>query len=74
MDETLEDRIRKRAYEIWEHAGRSGDPEDHWLEAEREIKGEPSAAPASADPALRADAVGGPDPTAGVHADRSEKP
>jgi len=32
-----ETRIRLRAYEIWERQGRTGDPEDHWLEAEREI-------------------------------------
>ncbi len=34
---TLEDRIRCRAYEVWEAAGQTGTPEDHWLEAEREL-------------------------------------
>jgi Protein of unknown function (DUF2934) len=33
-----EERIRARAYAIWEGQGRSGRPEDHWLEAEREVK------------------------------------
>ena len=35
-----EEKIRARAYEIWEHQGFTGDPEDHWLEAERELKAE----------------------------------
>ncbi len=35
-----EERIRRRAYEIWEGEGRSGDAQDHWLRAEREIRGE----------------------------------
>ena len=32
-----EEKIRVRAYEIWERQGFTGDPEDHWYEAEREI-------------------------------------
>jgi Protein of unknown function (DUF2934) len=39
--DTLEDRIRRRAYELWEQDGRTGDPEDHWFEAERELTAEP---------------------------------
>jgi Protein of unknown function (DUF2934) len=39
--DTLEDRIRRRAYELWEQAGRTGDPEDHWLRAEREMSENP---------------------------------
>ncbi len=35
-----DEKIRVRAYEIWERQGRTGDPEDHWYEAEREIKAE----------------------------------
>ena len=38
MDD-LEVRIRNRAYEIWERDGRTGDSEDHWLQAERELAG-----------------------------------
>lgn len=32
-----EERIRRRAHEIWEQEGRSGDPEEHWYRAEREL-------------------------------------
>jgi hypothetical protein len=32
-----EDRIRTRAHHIWEEGGRTGSPEDHWYQAEREI-------------------------------------
>jgi|ERR1700722_8208669 hypothetical protein len=39
------ERIRERAYQIWEGNGREGDAEEHWLQAEREILGS-QAAPA----------------------------
>jgi hypothetical protein len=29
--------IRQRAYEIWEREGRTGNPEDHWFRAQREL-------------------------------------
>jgi hypothetical protein len=32
-----DERIRQRAYEIWEHEGRTGNPEDHWFRAELEL-------------------------------------
>jgi hypothetical protein len=32
-----EDKIRQRAYEIWESEGRAGSPEEHWYRAEREL-------------------------------------
>ena len=35
-----DEKIRIRAYEIWERQGRSGSPEDHWFEAERELRAE----------------------------------
>jgi hypothetical protein len=41
MDGHREERIRRRAYEIWEQEGRAGNPDDHWLRAERELR-EPS--------------------------------
>ncbi len=44
-----EEEIRVRAYEIWEHQGRSGSPEDHWLEAERELKAEETLTETSQD-------------------------
>jgi hypothetical protein len=39
MDQDLNQQIQERAYAIWEREGRSGDPEDHWLRAEQELKG-----------------------------------
>ena len=44
MDD-LQELIRKRAYEIWERHGRTGDSETHWLEAERELTGATTTAP-----------------------------
>src|SRR4051812_14959412 len=35
---SLEDKIRARAYEIAELASFTGDPEDYWKQAEREIQ------------------------------------
>jgi Protein of unknown function (DUF2934) len=38
MDQTLENRIRERAYEIWTaHGYADGQADQHWLAAEREI-------------------------------------
>jgi len=37
MEKDLEQRIRQRAYEIWESEGRTGDPEDHWSRATQEL-------------------------------------
>ena len=38
MQQGLDQRIRQRAYEIWEALGRPyGDSDQHWLTAEREI-------------------------------------
>jgi hypothetical protein len=39
-----EEKVRLRAYHIWERQGRTGNPYDHWHEAERELKAEESAA------------------------------
>jgi hypothetical protein len=55
-----EQRIRERAYAIWESEGRpAGRAEAHWLQAEAEIAGESrqsdqGAAPAPKRPAARA--------------------
>ena len=35
-----EEKIRVRAYEIWERQGRTGSPDDHWFEAGRELRAE----------------------------------
>ena len=46
MGNTLEDRIRERAYEIWTSAGwPDGDAEQHWLVAERELLAKAMAEP-----------------------------
>jgi Protein of unknown function (DUF2934) len=38
MEQTWEQRIRHRAYEIWDALGRAeGDSHSHWLAAEREV-------------------------------------
>ncbi len=38
MDQTLEHRIRQRAYEIWHADGQAdGNADQHWLAAEREV-------------------------------------
>lgn len=43
MAESLIERIRVRAYEIWEGNGREGNPEEHWFAAENEILGNQAA-------------------------------
>ncbi|NBJ10663.1 DUF2934 domain-containing protein [Microvirga arsenatis] len=46
-DET-QDRIRQRAYELWEQHGRSaGHETEFWHQAERELKGEESSSDTS---------------------------
>jgi Protein of unknown function (DUF2934) len=38
MTDEREDRIRQRAYELWQQEGTpDGKPDDHWYQAEREI-------------------------------------
>ena len=55
---TLEDRIRRRAYQLWEEAGRSGHPDDHWLQAERELASDsPDPRGATVENAAPAEAV-----------------
>ena len=43
MADDLIERIRIRAYEIWEGSAGEGSPEEHWLQAEREILGNGAA-------------------------------
>ena len=31
------EKVRLRSYELWERAGRTGDPDDHWYQAEKDI-------------------------------------
>lgn len=50
MDQSLTDRIRERAYEIWMTSGcPQGAAEHHWLAAEREILDPPQTV---AEPAI----------------------
>ena len=42
-----EDRIRRRAHELWEHEGRPvGRHEEHWARARREVEAEDGGGPA----------------------------
>jgi hypothetical protein len=42
----LEDKIRQRAYQLWEQSGKTdGSKMDFWLQAEREIATETSPKP-----------------------------
>ena len=44
MTGNLEDRIRRRAHEIWEHAGQpDGRNDEHWEQACRELAAEDAA-------------------------------
>jgi hypothetical protein len=48
MADNIFDRIRERAYQIWESLGQPhGSHDDHWLQAEREVLGKDTAAPDS---------------------------
>lgn len=38
MDIAFEDKIRQRAYEIWQAAGMRGDADQHWLSAETHLR------------------------------------
>jgi hypothetical protein len=44
-----DEKIRMKAYEIWERQGRTGSPDDHWFEAERELRAEEGQQGASQD-------------------------
>jgi hypothetical protein len=54
MEQSLHDRIRERAYEIWSVSGcMDGQSDQHWLAAEREVLAEMTA-PVAAKMASRA--------------------
>ena len=38
-----EEKVRVRAYHIWEQQGRTGSPNDHWHETERELRAQETA-------------------------------
>ena len=72
MDSDKTDRISRRAYELWEAAGRQhGQHDDHWLAAEREYD---TAAPeAETGPAAEAPSNGVTDPHPGMMGDGTEE-
>jgi hypothetical protein len=42
----IEDKLRERAYELWQQSGKQGDSEmDFWLQAEKEINKDKPAEP-----------------------------
>ncbi len=62
MDPRREDEVRTLAYRIWEREGRAGDPEDHWLRAERELDdADARQSVATVEDALPTDAVAAAD-------------
>ena len=76
MDSDKTDRISRRAYELWEAAGRQhGQHDDHWLAAERELDTPASDAEASATDASAAEtpSTGASDPHPGMMGDGTEE-
>jgi len=78
-----EERIRQRAYEIWEREGRPhGQDDAHWAMAVQEIQAEDGGVDDAADPAepagevpvMAGSASGEQEPVAPVAAATSEKP
>lgn len=58
-EQSREDRIRERAYEIWEREGRKdGGHERHWEEAEKEMRKKESGISPSANPSGLGDPSG----------------
>ena len=62
MSDDVEERVRRRAHEIWEKAGRpEGQEEQHWAQALQEITAEDKAEPnLSTVAAGRMEATGSP--------------
>jgi len=60
MDQDREERVRARAYEIWEREGRQeGGHESHWQQAEKELREEEAG-----EPQQEEEATAEPEPTA----------
>lgn len=59
-DPAVRDRIRQRAYELWEAEGRPNDRHiEHWLQAERETAPTSTATTAETEPAVVAGILSG---------------
>jgi hypothetical protein len=51
MEHSMHERIRERAYQLWDAGGRvEGQADQHWLCAEREILSQPATSAASPIP------------------------
>ncbi|HLN25429.1 MAG TPA: DUF2934 domain-containing protein [Patescibacteria group bacterium] len=76
MSVGIEEKIRQRAFEIWEAEGRpEGREQDHWLQAQTEISRLPVIAPAPlVDPAAIAPTVKKPAATAAAKPKAPAKP
>jgi len=44
-----EEKIRQRAYELWQQSGKAGSEMDFWLQAEQEISKRDNSAPPPQD-------------------------
>jgi hypothetical protein len=61
MNTAIEDRIRNRAYELWEAEGRpEGREVDHWLRAAQDVSGEVAGETSVVEVAGETSAVGTP--------------
>jgi hypothetical protein len=70
MQNDLSDRIRQRAQEIWEQEGRpEGRAEEHWAQAERDIRAAAGGPKAAGQPKASAKKAGN-----GAAAHRAAKP
>jgi hypothetical protein len=59
MESSLQNRIRERAYQLWNAGGRiDGHAEEYWLAAERELLGEMAAQLPAASKAPRGKRTG----------------
>jgi len=53
MDTDIEERIRQRAYELWEDGGKPDvSAEAFWFQAERELSGDPNPERAAPNPVV----------------------
>ena len=52
-----QEKIRRRAYELWELADRTGYPQDHWLQAECELASEDQQSEGTVEAAAPDEAV-----------------
>lgn len=75
MDSDKTDRISRRAYELWEAAGRQhGQHDDHWLAAERELDtAAPDAGAGAKDGPADVPTNGASDPHPGMMGDGTEE-